>query len=282
MAKVEKTIEIDVPVSTAYNQWTQFEEYPNFMEGVEEVKQMDDSHLHWRVKVAGKEKEWDAEITEQRPDEVIAWRSVDGTQNSGVIRFQPMGANKTRLTCLVEYDPEGFVENVGDIVGVTSRRIENDLQRFKEFVESRGGETGAWRGEVHEGKATGTSKRSGSGSRATASGQMQSEQRRTGQQASGSASSVNVQQGSGARGMRSGQTSGSSGYPERGGEGRSKLPSFFGGWEDPFTSVRRMADEMERCSKTLPVDRFVHSAVSAVSLQAHGCPRLKSRSKAID
>src|SRR5947207_726294 len=138
MAKVEKTIDVNAPVNTVYNQWTQFEEYPRFMEGVLEVEQINDSHLHWRIKVAGKEKEWDAEITEQVPDEVIAWQSVDGTQNAATIRFNPVNTSKTRITAMVEYDPEGFIENVGDMVGVTSRRIEGDLQRFKEFIESRG------------------------------------------------------------------------------------------------------------------------------------------------
>ena len=149
MATVEKSIEVNVPIRTAYNQWTQFEEFPRFMEGVEEVRQLDEKRLAWRAKIAGKTEEWTAEITEQTPDRVVAWRSTTGTDNSGRITFAPSGANGTRVTVEIGYDPQSFVEKAGDAMGFVSRRVEGDLGRFKQFIESRGVETGAWRGEIH-------------------------------------------------------------------------------------------------------------------------------------
>src|SRR5687768_15777625 len=148
MANIEKSIDVDVPVRTAYNQWTQFEEFPRFMEGVKEVRQLDDKRLHWRAVVAGKEKEWDAEITEQTPDQRIAWRSRSGAPNAGVVTFHRLDDNRTRIMLQLEYDPEGVVENVGGALGVVTARVSGDLARFKEFIESRGRETGAWRGEI--------------------------------------------------------------------------------------------------------------------------------------
>jgi uncharacterized membrane protein len=151
MATVEKSIEIDVPVRTAYNQFTQFEEFPRFMEGVEEVRQVDDTHLHWIADIAGKTHEWDAEITEQRPDEVIAWRSLDGKTNSGHVTFRPMGENRCEVTVRMGWDEEGLTEKLGSTFGFDDRRVKGDLERYKEMIEQRGVETGAWRGEVHQG-----------------------------------------------------------------------------------------------------------------------------------
>jgi uncharacterized membrane protein len=148
MSVIEKSIEINVPVNTAYNQWTQFEEFPKFMEGVKEVKQTDDTHLRWKADIAGKEKEWDAEITEQIPDERIAWRAREGAMNAGVVTFHRLSDNKSKVMLQMEYDPEGIVENVGDAVGVVSQRVLGDLERFKRYIENRGHETGAWRGSV--------------------------------------------------------------------------------------------------------------------------------------
>ena len=148
MSIVEKAVEVQVPVHVAYNQWTQFEEFPKFMDSVLEVKQLDEKRLHWRAKVGGKEKEWDAVITEQEPDLRIAWRETEGTKNSGVITFHRLSDDKTRIMVQMGYDPEGFVETVGDLLGVMSSRLEKDLSRFKEFIEERGEETGAWRGEI--------------------------------------------------------------------------------------------------------------------------------------
>ena len=148
MSVIEKSIEINVPVRAVYNQWTQFEEFPNFMEGVRQVKQIDDRHLHWKADIGGKEKEWDAEITEQIPDERIAWRSRDGAANAGVVTFHRLSDSKSKVMLQLEYEPEGFVEHAGDAVGVVSQRILGDLERFKTFIEGRGRETGAWRGTV--------------------------------------------------------------------------------------------------------------------------------------
>jgi uncharacterized membrane protein len=149
MASVEKTIEVNVPVRTAYNQWTQFEEFPRFMEGVEEVRQLDDKHLKWRASIAGKEESWNAEITEQVPDKRVAWHSTSGAENWGQVQFAPVGTDRTRVTAVIGYQPEGVVETAGDKLGLVDQRVEGDLERFKSFIEGRGMETGAWRGEIH-------------------------------------------------------------------------------------------------------------------------------------
>jgi uncharacterized membrane protein len=151
MARVEESIEVNVPVTTAYNQWTQFEEFPRFMDGVESVKQIDDTHLHWVAEIAGKREEWDAEITNQEPDRKLAWRALDGHYNSGTVTFEPLGDNQTRINVVMEHETEGLTETLGSALGADSRKVKDDLERFKEFVESRGTETGAWRGEVEQG-----------------------------------------------------------------------------------------------------------------------------------
>jgi uncharacterized membrane protein len=148
VATIEKSIEVEVPVRAAYNQWTQFEEFPRFMEGVLEVRQLDDRQLHWRAKVGGQEKTWDAEITEQIPDERIAWRARSGAANAGVVTFHRLGDGRTRIMLQLDYEPEGMIEKAGDAVGVVSHRVEGDLLRFKQFIEQRGRETGGWRGEI--------------------------------------------------------------------------------------------------------------------------------------
>jgi uncharacterized protein (TIGR02271 family) len=155
MSRIEKSIDVNVPVSIVYNQWTQFEEFPQFMEGVESVQQLDNQRLHWRAQIGGKNKEWDAEIVDQTPDQRVAWRSLDGAPNDGIVTFQPISVDVTRVTLNMDYAPEGFLENVGDALGFVSGRVEGDLQRFKTFIESRGGETGAWRGEIHDQQAAG-------------------------------------------------------------------------------------------------------------------------------
>ena len=149
MSTVKKSIDVDVPVRTAYNQWTQFEEFPRFMEGVREVRQIDDRRLHWRANIAGNDEEWEAEITEQTPDKHIMWVSTSGARNVGKVTFEALETNQTRVTLEVEYVPDNVVKTVGDVLGFVSRRVEGDLERFKEFVEARGTETGAWRGEIH-------------------------------------------------------------------------------------------------------------------------------------
>jgi uncharacterized membrane protein len=147
-SSVRESIELSVPLSTAYNQWTQFEEFPKFMDSVQEVKQVDDTHLHWRAVVAGKPKEWDAEITEQVPDRRIAWRSIGGVQNAGAVTFERIGVNRTRVNLEMDYDPETVGEKIGDAVGAVKLTAKGNLKRFKELVEARGAETGAWRGTV--------------------------------------------------------------------------------------------------------------------------------------
>ena len=154
MATIEKSIEVEVPVRTAYNQWTQFEEFPKFMEGVREVRQVDDKRLHWKAEIGGKEQEWFAEITEQIPDERIAWTSRSGAPNAGVVTFHRLADSRTRIMLQLDYEPHGAVENVGDAVGVVSRRVAGDLERFKNFIEARGRETGAWRGEIRQERKT--------------------------------------------------------------------------------------------------------------------------------
>ena len=149
MSTIEKSIDVHVPVRTAYNQWTQFEEFPRFMEGVREVRQLDDRRLAWCAEVGGKEKRWEAEITEQIPDARIAWRSRAGAENGGVVTFHRIDDDTTRVMLQLDYDPEGVVENVGDALGVASARVRGDLERFKEFIEQRGRETGAWRGSIN-------------------------------------------------------------------------------------------------------------------------------------
>jgi len=146
---IEQSIDVNVPLSTAYNQWTQFEEFPEFMEGVEEVRQFDDTHLRWVADIAGHRHEWDAVITEQRPDERVAWRNTGGKDNAGVVTFHRISDEITRVMVQMDYLPEGITEKLGSAAGVPDRRVKGDLERFKHLVEERGGETGGWRGEVN-------------------------------------------------------------------------------------------------------------------------------------
>ncbi len=150
MSTIEESIDVNVPVSTAYNQWTQFEEFPSFMEGVNEVRQLNDTHLEWRAQIGGKERSWRAEITEQKPDLRIAWRSTEGASNAGVVTFHRLDDSHTRVMVQLDFVPEGIKEKIGDALGAPDRRVKGDLERFKEFIESRGSETGAWRGEVEQ------------------------------------------------------------------------------------------------------------------------------------
>lgn len=149
MSLIEKSITVNVPIKTAYNQWTQFEDFPKFMEGVISVQQLDNKMLRWRANIGGVEKEFTAEITEQIPDTRIAWRTRGGEMHGGVVTFHRLDDTQTRVMLQMEYEPQGAMEKIGDLLGVTSRRVEKDLERFKEFVERRGAETGAWRGEIN-------------------------------------------------------------------------------------------------------------------------------------
>jgi uncharacterized membrane protein len=150
MASITESVELDVPVRTAYNQWTQFQEFPRFMEGVEDVAQLDDTHLRWRGDVGGKSEEWETEITEQIPDERVAWKTTKGTGPHGVVTFHRLEDQRSKVTVQMDYEPEGMTEKLGSAVGLDSRRVKGDLERFRDMIEERGRETGAWRGEVRQ------------------------------------------------------------------------------------------------------------------------------------
>ena len=154
--KVEKTVQVDVPVSVAYNQWTQFEDFPQFMGGVESVTQVTDRRLHWVAEIGGVKREWDADILEQVPDQKVAWAATEGATNAGAVYFQSTGPNSTQVRLSLEYEPEGLVEKVGDKLNIIERRAEADLEKFKSFIEHRGSETGGWRGSVEEARSVGT------------------------------------------------------------------------------------------------------------------------------
>jgi uncharacterized membrane protein len=142
------SIDVAVPVSTAYNQWTQFESFPRFMDGVERIEQVTPTRTHWVTKIAGVEREFDAEITEQNPDERVAWKTESGTHQAGVVTFHRIDDAHTRVTLQLDHDPQGLVEKAGDALGIVQRRVKGDLQNFKEFIETHGSEEGGWRGDV--------------------------------------------------------------------------------------------------------------------------------------
>ena len=152
LTTIEERVEVDVPVATAYNQWTQFEDFPLFMQGVEDVHQHGDTELHWVASVGGKRAEWEAKIVEQEPDTRIVWETLDGKQTRGTVSFDKLGEQRTEVRLAMSYRPEGTLEKLGSAAGLDSRRVRGDLERFKELIESRGAESGAWRGEIHAGK----------------------------------------------------------------------------------------------------------------------------------
>jgi uncharacterized membrane protein len=149
MPRFEDSIDVAVPVRAAYDAWTQFEDFPQFMDGVDRVVQLDDKHLEWTATVAGRQKQWTAEITDQTPDTRIAWKSVDGADNAGAVLFEPLGPDHTRVTLKLDADPEGPVETVGAAVGFLERRVKGDLERFRDRVQATGGTGDGWRGEIH-------------------------------------------------------------------------------------------------------------------------------------
>ena len=150
MSQITEAIDVSVPVRTAYDQWTQFETFPKFMEGVKSVRQLDDQTLEWVADVGGRTKTWEARITEQRPDERIAWTATEGAHNAGVVTFHRLAEGESRVTLQLDVEPEGPIESVGTALGVVQRRVKGDMERFKEFIEARGVESGAWRGEVNQ------------------------------------------------------------------------------------------------------------------------------------
>src|SRR3954454_4399220 len=156
MSKVEKSVEVAVPVSTAYNQWTQFEEFPQFMSGVQQVEQLDDRTLRWVAEIAGVRRQWTATVLEQIPNRKVAWAATEGATNAGAVTFETVGGARTLVTLSLDYEPEGLVEKAGDALNIVERQATGDLERFKKFIESRGTETGAWRGEVTDEPDVGT------------------------------------------------------------------------------------------------------------------------------
>lgn len=167
MAQIETGVEIDVPVETAYNQWTQFEEHPSIMTGVKDVEQIDDTHLRWKQSVANREKSWEAEITEQVPDTRIAWKSIEGDPAWGVVSFQALTPTSCRVFVQINYETEGMMEKAGSAMGLDTARVNEDLNQFKEFLEERGYETGAWRGTVRPGETESGGSTGASGSSET-------------------------------------------------------------------------------------------------------------------
>jgi len=160
MERIEKIVEVDGPLRAVYNQWTQFEEFPRFMDGVRDVKQLDDSHVRWHAEIWGRDKEWDAEITEQVPDERISWKSVSGdAPNAGTVRFEAIGASRTRVRLLMAYEPQGAVENLADALGILSSSVQSSVDNFKKYIEEKGVSGDGWRGEVHDSVADPSSRR---------------------------------------------------------------------------------------------------------------------------
>jgi uncharacterized membrane protein len=148
VSTTEESIDVQVPITVAYGQWTQFEEFPRFMDGVESIRQVDDRHLHWVAEIDGVRREWDAEITEQHPDERVAWRSTTGATNAGVVTFHRIDDETTRVMLQLEVEPEGVIEKAGDLLGMVKRQAVGDLERFKRFIEEQGSATGRWTGDV--------------------------------------------------------------------------------------------------------------------------------------
>jgi uncharacterized membrane protein len=152
MSQIQQSVDVNVPVSVAYNQWTQFESFPNFMSGVESITQVDETHNHWVTNIAGVTREFDTEVTEQHPDERVAWRSTDGeSKHAGVVTFHRLDENTTRVMIQIDWEPSDLIEKLGSAVNVDERQVREDAERFKKFIESRGAETGAWRGDVDAG-----------------------------------------------------------------------------------------------------------------------------------
>ena len=154
--QVSRSVMVNVPVSRAYNQWTQFEEFPRFMGGVQSVTQLDDDRLDWVAEIAGVRRQWQAKILEQVPDRKVAWAATEGATNAGSVTFEDLGGDQTSVSLFLEYEPEGIVEKVGDAVHLIERQAQADLDRFKEFIESEQYATGAWRGSVDSGRHVGT------------------------------------------------------------------------------------------------------------------------------
>jgi HSP20 family molecular chaperone IbpA len=286
MTRIAQSIEVNVPVSTAYNQWTQFEEFPRFMQDVREVRQLDAAHLHWRVNRNGMEMEWDSEITEQVPDHHIAWRDTSGPKNAGCITFQPMQPDKTRVYMTIDCDPTDASAEAGQAAQAISQRVEEDLARFKKLLESQGRESGAWRDEIHDSRtvranmapesdATDNPMQKPVGqteSERLDAAQSSADQHRTGgvspasgaRQGSGNGTDNDSepgraqQQSTGKGAANVGRGSGSSSKPGR----PQWLPNMLQGWEDPRVMVKKMSEEMDQL-----FERFIGRPMSSRSGQ---------------
>jgi len=151
MGKIQQSIDVNAPISTVYNQWTQFEEFPRFMDGIESVAQLNDTTLEWHANIAGNDETWTAKIMEQEPDQRVRWESTSGARNNGEVSFERLDAGSTRVNLVMDWEPRGAVQKTGEALGFDERQVEGDLKRFKEFIESRAGETGAWRGTIEQG-----------------------------------------------------------------------------------------------------------------------------------
>jgi len=229
MGKIEKSIEVNMPVPTVYNQLTQFTEFPRFMEGVQEVRQLDATHLHWYAKSDGEIREWDAEITEQVPDKMIAWRNTSGPKNTGRVTVEPLGENKTKITLSMELDPTYNPADAKSIEQGMAQRNEQDLVRLKKFLEDRGQETGAWRGEVHRAQAM------------PSGGQEQEESKSMAQPAAIPPQSVSQQPQPASQQPTSQQPA-----SQAQAQSESWLPKLMDVWEEPLVVMRRMSEEMDR------------------------------------
>jgi HSP20 family molecular chaperone IbpA len=234
MAKIEKSVEINVPVHTAYNQLTQFTEFPRFMQGVQEIRQLDDTHLHWHSKSDGQDKEWDSEITQQIPDQCIAWRNITGPKNAGKIVLQPIAQDKTKVTLSMEFEPEPSSPDAANAEANIAQRIEQDLARFKKLIETQGQESGEWRGEVRDAQVV---KPDDSQQAATAA--------QAGQQAPN-------QQANQPSGQQQAQPRSATQADARKSEAEPWLPRLMDVWEEPLVVMRRMSQEMDNL-----FDRFI-------------------------
>ena len=259
MTRIAQSIEVNVPVRIAYNEWTQFEEFPRFMEGVREVRQLDPAHLHWRAARNGAEVEWDSEITDQVPDHHIAWRDTSGPKNAGSIDFEPVQPDKTRVHLTIECNPSGAWSDGGPAAQAISQRVEQDLARFKKLLESRGSESGAWRGEIHDSHPV--RPETAQASDATDSplqkavGQTEPERRDAAQSGARPTSDSHGGEPDHAQprqaddsGMHAGRGFGTASRPA----GPQWLPNLLQRWEEPRVMVKRMSEEMDQL-----FDRFI-------------------------
>lgn len=254
MNRIAQSIEVNVPVTTAYNQWTQFEEFPRFMEGVREVRQLDAAHLHWRVDRNGMEMEWDSEITDQVPDHHIAWRDTSGPKNAGTITFEPVQSDKVRVQMTIDYDPAGSWTEAGNAAQMLSQRVEQDLARFKKLIESQARESGAWRGEIHASQAVppGMPQESNAADSPMqkAVGQTDPERREAAQ--SGAEQNSARPGDKQASGTQQPQPDDNAANTDRGSSASQKpgsphwLPNILHGWEEPRVFVKKMSEEMDQ------------------------------------